>query len=334
MALGQLVDGTWTTEWTERDRSGRFQRDQTQFRNWITADGSSGFKAEPGRYHLYISLGCPWAHRTVIVRALKGLEDAIGISIVDPVISDQGWKFSDYPGTIPDSVNGADYLWQIYVKANPNYTGRVTVPVLWDTQTQTLVSNESRHIIQMLNSEFNAFASNPVLDLYPENLRTQIDATMDAIYQPINNGVYRSGFASTQIAYEEAVTELFAALDQWDVRLGQQQYLCSDAGCAQASQCLTLADWCLFTTLFRFDLAYHGLFKCNLRRLADYPNLWSYCRELYQIPNVKAVCSIDHVKQLYYRGIRELNPNQIVPKGPDVDFERKGDRPLNRVGAP
>lgn len=318
MTLGQLIDGTWTTEWKERDPSGRFQRDQTQFRQWITADetignGSSSLKAEPGRYHLYVSLGCPWAHRTVILRALKGLEEVIGLSIVDPVISDQGWKFSDYPGTSPDTVNGADYLWQIYVKADPTYTGRVTVPVLWDRKTQTIVNNESRQIIQMLNSEFNADARFPELDFYPEALRDRIDQTMDAIYQPINNGVYRAGFASTQAAYEEAVTDLFQALDHWDGALSQQPYLCGDV--------VTLADWCLFTTLFRFDLAYHGLFKCNLRRLIDYLHLWRYCRELYQMPRVREVCSVDHVKRLYYVGIPEINPNRIIPKGPELNFD-------------
>lgn len=317
MALGQLVDGKWTTEWTERDEKGQFQRMPTQFHRWVTADGSSGFKAEPGRYHLYVSLGCPWAHRTVLLRSQKGLDGIIGLSIVDPVISEQGWKFSDWPGCIPDSVNGAEYLWQIYVKANPTYTGRVTVPVLWDKQTQTIVNNESRQIIQMLNSEFNAFAENSV-DFYPVELRSQIDQTLNAIYQPINNGVYRSGFASSQAAYEQAVTELFQALDHWETVLAKQPYLCGDS--------ITLADWCLFTTLFRFDLAYHGLFKCNLKRLVDYPNLWNYCRDLYQQPGVKSWCSIDHVKRGYYAGLPELNPSRIVPVGPTINFEASVER--------
>ncbi|HEY9763362.1 MAG TPA: glutathione S-transferase family protein [Trichocoleus sp.] len=312
MALGQLVDGRWTTDWTERNEKGQFQRMPTQFHRWITADGSSGFRAEPNRYHLYVSLGCPWAHRTVLLRALKGLEEVIGISIVDPVVSDQGWRFSNWPGCIPDSVNGAEYLWQIYVKATSTYTGRVTVPVLWDKQTQTIVNNESRQIIQMLNSEFNAFTQKSV-DFYPVELRSHIDQTLDAIYQPINNGVYRSGFASSQSAYEEAVTELFAALDHWEGVLAKQFYLCGDQ--------ITLADWCLFTTLFRFDLAYYGLFKCNLKRLVDYPNLWNYCHNLYQQPGVKAWCSTDHVKRLYYAGIPELNPSQIIPVGPAINFD-------------
>ena len=240
MALGRLIDGQWTTTWTERDESGQFKRMPTQFHSWVTADGSSSFKAEPGRYHLYVSLGCPWAHRTVLLRSLKGLQDVISLSIVDPVISQQGWVFSERPGSILDSLYGADYLWQIYVRAKADYTGRVTVPVLWDKQTETIVNNESRQIIQMLNTEFNAFAAFPERDFYPAAQRTQIDATMDAIYQPINNGVYRSGFAASQSAYTQAVTELFQALDYWENLLGQQRYLVGDQ--------ITLADWCMFTT--------------------------------------------------------------------------------------
>ncbi|MEB3357370.1 MAG: glutathione S-transferase family protein [Synechococcales bacterium] len=311
MALGRLVDGKWTTQWTERDEQGQFKRMPTQFHQWVTADGSSGFKAEAGRYHLYISLGCPWAHRTAILWKLKGLENIVGLSIVDPVISEQGWRFSDYPGSIPDTVNQADYLWQVYVKSNPTYTGRVTVPVLWDKQTHQIVNNESRQIIQMLNSAFDGLGAKPV-DFYPAPLREAIDRTLDAIYQPINNGVYRSGFAASQSAYEAAVTELFQALDHWDGVLGEQRYLCGDRP--------TLADWCLFTTLFRFDLAYYGLFKCNRKRLVDFSNLWNYCRDLYQYPGVQSVCSIDHVKQLYYAGLPELNPSQVVPVGPEIDF--------------
>jgi putative glutathione S-transferase len=318
MALGQLVDGKWTTEWTERNETGQFQRMPTQFRDRVTADGSSGFKAEAGRYHLYVSLGCPWAHRTALLWRLKGLENVVGLSIVDPIISEQGWKFSDRPGCIRDSVNGADYLWQVYVKANSTYTGRVTVPVLWDKATNIVVNNESRQIIQMFNSEFNKFAAIPSLDFYPEHLRVQIEQAIDAIYQPINNGVYRSGFASSQTAYEAAVTELFQALDTWEKVLDRQRYLCGNQ--------ITLADWCFFTTLFRFDLAYHGIFKCNLKRLVDYPNLWNYLRDLYQQPGVKQMCNVDHVKQLYYAGLPEINPNRIVPKGPEIDFDLPSDR--------
>lgn len=318
MALGQLVNGQWTKEWTERDQDGQFRRMGTQFHHQITQEGETGFKAEPDRYHLYISLGCPWAHRTALVWKLKGLERVIGLSIVDPVISDQGWKFSEQPGCIPDGVYGSDYLWQLYVKANPTYTGRVTVPVLWDKQTQTIVNNESRQIIRMLNTEFNEFAANPDVDFYPEPLRKQIEATIDAIYQPINNGVYRAGFATSQTAYEQAVTELFQALDHWEEVLGQQRYVCGDR--------ITLADWCLFTTLFRFDLAYHGIFKCNLKRLVDYPNLWNYLRDLYQQPGVAQICSADHIKRLYYVGLPEINPNRIVPAGPEIDFNLPHDR--------
>lgn len=312
MALGRLVNGQWTTEWTERDQKGQFQRMPTQFKNWISADGSSGFVAEPGRYHLYISLGCPWAHRTALLWKLKGLEGIIGLSIVDPVISKYGWQFSDRPGSIRDDVNNADYLWQIYVKADSNYTGRVTVPVLWDKKTNTIVNNESRQIIQMFNTEFNAFV-NAELDFYPQHLQELINQIMVDIYQPINNGVYRSGFAASQTAYSEAVTELFAALDYWEEVLGKQRYLCGEQ--------ITLADWCLFTTLFRFDLAYYGLFKCNLKRLVDYPNLYNYCRELYQYGEAKEMCNVEHIKQLYYAGLPELNPNGIVPKGPIIDFD-------------
>jgi glutathionyl-hydroquinone reductase len=319
MALGQLINGQWTTEWTEHSQTGQFQRMPTQFHHWITTDGSSGFQAEVGRYHLYISLGCPWAHRAALLWKLKGLEGIVGLSIVDPVISEQGWRFSDYSGCIRDSVNCADYLWQIYVKSNPNYTGRVTVPVLWDKETQQIVNNESRQVIQMLNSEFNAFGSSSV-DFYPLVLRRDIDRIMDEIYQPINNGVYRSGFASSQAVYEAAVTELFQALESWDLVLSNQRYLCGDE--------ITLADWCLFTTLFRFDLAYYGLFKCNLKRLTDFPNLWNYCRDLYQYPDVENVCSADHVKRLYYAGLPELNPTAIVPLGPEINFGL----PHNRQG--
>lgn len=317
MSLGQLVNGEWTKEWTERNETGQFQRMSTQFHHQITADDSSDFKAEPGRYHLYISLGCPWAHRTALLRKLKGLEDVVELSIVDPIISEQGWAFSENPGCIPDHVNGADYLWQIYVKADPSYTGRVTVPVLWDKQTNTIVNNESRQIIRMFNCEFNEFARSTV-DFYPEHLQAAIEQVQDAIYQPINNGVYRSGFATSQSAYEQAVTELFQELDSWEDRLGQQRYLCGDQ--------ITLADWCLFTTLFRFDLAYHGLFKCNVKRLVNYPNLWNYLRDLYQHPGVKEICSADHVKQLYYAGLPELNPSRVVPVGPEIDFSLPHDR--------
>ncbi len=323
MALGMLVDGKWTTEWTERDSSGKFNRMPTKFRNWITADGSSGFKAVANRYHLYISLACPWAHRTLIMRSLKGLEDAIGLSIVDPVLADRGWAFSEAPGTIPDTINGAQYLQEIYLKAKSDYTGRVTVPVLWDQETQTIVNNESREIIRMLDTEFGAI-TRTAIDLYPEHLRETIEQTIDAIYMPINNGVYRSGFATSQAAYEEAVTELFQHLDHWEQVLGSQRYLCGNQ--------LTAADICLFTTLIRFDSVYHGHFKCNLKRIADYPNLWNYLKDLYQHPAIGPTCNLDHIKRHYYMSQTAINPNRIVPKGPLIDFAAPHDRDRFGVG--
>lgn len=322
MALGQLVNGKWVKDWTERDKNGQFQRMPTRFHNWVTADNTSSFRAEPGRYHLYISLGCPWAHRTALLWKLKGLESIIGLSIVDPVISDDGWAFSERLGCISDLVNGAKYLRELYVKADPNYTGRVTVPVLWDKQQGTIVNNESRQIIRMLNSEFDRFTKAEI-DFYPQGLQTEIDETIDAIYQPINNGVYRAGFATSQAAYEQAVDELFQALDHWERVLKGQRYLCGDR--------ITLADWCLFTTLFRFDLVYYGLFKCNQKRLVDYPNLWQYFLDLYHQPGVKQMCNAEHVKLLYYAGLPEINPHGIIPTGPVINFDLRLD--LDRIAA-
>lgn len=317
MALGMMVDGKWTTEWNERDRSGKFNRTPTKFRDRITADGSSGFKAEAGRYHLYVSLACPWAHRTLIMRKLKGLEDVIGVSIVDPILSDKGWAFSEQPGAIPDSVNHTQYLQDIYVKADPKYTGRITVPVLWDKEKQTIVNNESREIIRMLDVEFTEFATLEN-NLYPKELQQQIDDTIDKIYMPINNGVYRSGFATTQDAYNDAVTELFENLDHWESVLANQRFLCGNQ--------LTEADICMFTTLIRFDSVYHGHFKCNLRRIVDYPNLWNYLKDLYQRPEIKETCNLDHIKRHYYMSQTQINPTQIVPKGPVIDFDERHDR--------
>ncbi|XHX79027.1 MAG: glutathione S-transferase family protein [Stenomitos frigidus ULC029] len=317
MALGMMVDGKWTTEWTERDKTGKFNRMPTKFRHWITADGSSGFKAEAGRYHLYISLACPWAHRTLIMRQLKGLDEAIGLSIVDPLLTDKGWGFSEVPGCLPDTVNHAQYLQDIYVKADDRYTGRITVPVLWDQNTQTIVNNESREIIRMFDTAFTAIVK-PDTDFCPPALQDTIDQTIDAIYMPINNGVYRSGFATSQQAYEEAVTELFENLDRWEAVLGQQRYLCGNQ--------LTEADICLFTTLIRFDAVYHGHFKCNLKRLVDYPNLWNYLKDVYQYPSIKATCNLDHIKRHYYMSQTQVNPNRIVPKGPLLNFDEAHDR--------
>lgn len=312
MGLGVLIDGKWVSDREQEDEKGRFVRPSTTFRNWITADGSSGFPAEPDRYHLYVSLACPWAHRTLIMRQLKGLTDAISVSVVDPVIDQNGWEFSDAPGAIPDFVNHTNYLWQVYLKAEPNYSGRVTVPVLWDKQTKTIVNNESREIIRMFDTEFSAIAQNEV-DLYPQALQDPIEQTIDAIYQPINNGVYRAGFATTQDAYEEGVTDLFEALDHWEQVLDQQRYLCGNQ--------LTEADICMFTTLLRFDPVYYVHFKCNLRRIIDYPNLWGYLRDLYQHPDIKDTCNLEHIKLHYYKSHPKVNPTRIVPKGPILDLE-------------
>ncbi|MBP0014526.1 MAG: glutathione S-transferase family protein [Roseofilum sp. SBFL] len=317
MGLGLLVDGQWVSRREQSDQKGNFIRPQTTFRNEITADGSSGFKAEAGRYHLYISWACPWAHRTAILRKLKGLESAISLSVVDPEIDQNGWEFSESPGCIPDTVNQADYLWQLYLKADPNYSGRVTVPVLWDKKTHTIVNNESREIICILDTEFERFAERQV-SFYPEELQDIINSTMDTIYQPINNGVYRAGFATTQEAYEQGLTELFEALDHWDQVLEQQPYLCGDR--------ITQADWCFFTTLLRFDMVYYGHFKCNLHPITDYKNLWNYLKELYQVPGVAETCNFDHIKRHYYRSHTDINPTKIVPKGPILDFEAPYDR--------
>jgi len=321
MGLGILVDGRWVSERDQEDSQGRFVRPSTTFRHRITADGSSGFKAEPGRYHLYISWACPWAHRTAIMRLLLGLEDVISLSVVAPEIDQNGWEFSDEAGC-SDVVNGTRYLWEVYLLANPEYSGRVTVPVLWDQETRTIVNNESRDIIRMLDTEFYAFAK-PDVNFYPDDLQSVVDETIDAIYQPINNGVYRAGFATTQSAYEEAVTELFDALNHWEGVLEQQRYLCGDR--------ITEADWCMFTTLFRFDSVYYVHFKCNLRRVVDYPNLWNYLKELYQLPGVKETCNLDHIKRHYYKSHPKVNPSRIVPKGPIINFDAPFDR--YRMGA-
>ncbi|MDF5724449.1 MAG: glutathione S-transferase family protein [Rhizonema sp. PD37] len=317
MGLGILKEGKWVPERDQEDSEGKFVRPSTTYRNKITADGTSGFKAEPGRYHLYISWACPWACRTAIIRQLKGLQDIISMSVVAPEIHDNSWEFSDEPGAIPDTVNGTDYLWQIYTKADPNYSGRVTVPVLWDIQKGTIVNNESREIIRMLDTEFDHLAKQDV-NFCPKDLQELVDETIEAIYKPINNGVYRAGFATSQSAYDEAVTELFDALDHWEKVLGKQRYLCGEQ--------ITEADWCIFTTLFRFDAVYYVHFKCNLRRLVDYPNLWNYLKDLYQQPQVKETCNLDHIKRHYYKSHPKVNPTRIVPLGPLISF----DEPHNR----
>ena len=310
--MGLLIDGVWHDQWYDTAKTGgAFERQESRFRDRITADGSSGFRAEPGRYHLYVSLACPWACRTLVFRKLKKLEGAISLSIVDPHMGEQGWFFSDGPGCIPDTVNGFRYLHQVYTAAQPDYTGRVTVPVLWDKQRRTIVNNESSEIIRMLNSAFDAWGDASV-DLYPEPLRPEIDAINAIVYDKVNNGVYKAGFATTQDAYERAFDALFATLDGLEARLARQRYLVGDH--------LTEADWRLFTTLVRFDAVYYGHFKCNLRRLVDYPNLWGYTRDLYQIPGVAETVSLDHIKRHYYGSHPTINPTGIVPKGPEIDF--------------
>jgi putative glutathione S-transferase len=320
--MGLLVNGRWQDAWYDTDSSGgRFQRSESGFRDWVTADGSSGFRAEPGRYHLYVAYSCPWAHRALIWRSLKGLENAISVSFVAYAMGDQGWYFDPADGSTGDPIMGSEYLHQIYTAARSDCTGRVTVPVLWDKKTGTIVNNESSEIIRMLNSAFDGCgATGP--DLYPEPLRTEIDAINQVIYDNVNNGVYKCGFATTQHAYEEAFDTLFATLDALERHLGEHRYLVGDT--------LTEADWRLYPTLLRFDLAYHGNFKCNARMLKDYPNLWGYCRELYQHPGIAGTSNLENIKRGYYL-MRRVNPTGIVPKGPFIDVKAPHDR--NRLPA-
>ncbi len=298
----------------ETDTGGRFVRQQSAFRRWVSDEPGAEFPPEAGRYHLYVSLACPWASRTLLFRKLKGLEDAIGVTIVDPVRDELGWRFGDGSPERgePDPLHGWKYLSEGYVLTDPSFTGRVTVPVLWDTKTDTAVNNESSEIIRMLNSAFNAVAEHPELDFYPEDLREEIDALNDRIYNTVNNGVYRAGFATTQAAYEEGVTELFASLDWLEGLLGERRYLAGDQ--------ITEADWRLAMTLFRFDPVYVGHFKCNLRRIVDYPNLWAYARELYQHPGVAETVDFDHIKRHYYTTHPQINPTRVVPLGPVIDW--------------
>jgi putative glutathione S-transferase len=297
----------------ETDDDGRFVRQDSRFRDSVTADGSSGFPAEPGRYHLYVSLACPWAHRTVIVRRLKGLEDVISMSVVDPVRDERGWAFREGRGHGADPVNGFAFLSEAYRSSDPSFSGRVTVPVLWDRRTGRVVNNESAEILRMLNSEFDAWGD-AGLDLYPEALREEIDAVNDGVYRDVNNGVYRAGFATTQEAYEEAFDALFVALEGLDRRLAGRRYLLGDR--------ITEADWRLFTTLIRFDAVYVGHFKCNLRRIVDHAALWPYLRDLYQVPGVSETVDFDHIKRHYYVTHGSINPTGIVPKGPALDLNQ------------
>lgn len=314
--MGELVNGRWQ-EGYRKSKDGRFQRQQTVCRNWITTDGSpgptgkGGFKAEPGRYHLYVSLACPWAHRTLIFRRLKKLEDIISLSVVDHFLGKDGWTFKVRDGATGDTLNGFDFLREVYQKSDPDYTGRVSVPVLWDKRTEQIVSNESAEIIRMLNSAFDEWGD-ASLDFFPEGLREQIDAINEPIYENINNGVYRCGFATTQEAYEEAYDDLFSTLDVVEARLNRQRYLAGDR--------MTEADWRLFTTLVRFDPVYYSHFKCNRQRLVDFPGLWNYARELYQVPGVSETVNLFHIKNHYYRSHESINPTRIVPKGPEIDY--------------
>jgi putative glutathione S-transferase len=316
--MGLLVEGVWRDQGYETEgASGRFIRRDSQFRNFVTPDGSpgptgrGGFKAEAGRYHLYVSLACPWAHRALIFRALKGLEGMIGVSVVNWLMAENGWTFAPGPGVVPDEINGARNLYEIYRKADPAYSGRVTVPVLWDRERATIVNNESSEIIRMLNSAFDGLGAAEG-EYYPQALRAEIDAVNARVYDTLNNGVYKSGFATTQTAYEEAVRPLFATLDWLEERLSRQAYICGDR--------VTEADWRLFTTLIRFDCVYHGHFKCNIRRIIDYPYLWAYTRELYQWPKIAGTVNFTHIKNHYYQSHRSINPTGIVPVGPAIDF--------------
>jgi len=322
--MGLLQEGRWVDRWYEtKDSGGRFVRRSAQFRNWITADGApgpngkGGFRAEAGRYHLYVSLACPWAHRTLIFRTIKGLEEMISLSVVHWYMGENGWTFEPADGTLPDTVHGAGLLHQIYTAADPKYSGRVTVPVLWDKQTSTIVSNESSEIIRMLNSAFDGIGARKG-DYYPESLRAEIDEINTRVYGTLNNGVYKSGFATTQKAYEEAVVPLFETLDWLEDMLSGRRYLTGPQ--------ITEADWRLFTTLVRFDPVYVGHFKCNLRRIADYPNLSGYVRDLYQQPGVASTVNMQHIKDHYYASHETVNPTRIIPLGPDIDYALPHDR--------
>ncbi len=316
--MGLLVDGVWRDQWYDtKSTGGRFVRKESAFRNWITPDGSpgpsgtGGYKAEAGRYHLYVSLACPWAHRTLIFRKLKGLDGLIGVSVVHWLMLENGWTFEDGPGVVPDPINRARFLYEVYTRAQPDYTGRVTVPVLWDKATGSIVNNESSEIIRMFNSAFDACGAAPG-DFYPAELRPGIDAWNARIYDAVNNGVYRAGFATTQSAYEAAFADVFETLDVIEQHLGTERYLLGDRQ--------TEADWRLFTTLLRFDPVYVGHFKCNLRRIADYPNMSGYLRDLYQVPGVSQTVDMRHIKGHYYESHRTINPTGIVPAGPAIDL--------------
>ena len=322
--MGSLIDGNWVDKWRDTEStSGRFVRPDARIRHWITRDGKpgssgdGGFKAEPGRYHLYIASSCPWAHRSMIFRTVKGLEDMITVSVVNPITHGDGWTFHDGHGVIPDPEFDATFLYEIYLEADPSYTGLVTVPTLWDKKQSTIVSNESSEIIRMFNSAFDGVGAKPG-DYYPIELQSDIDEVNEFIYRAINNGVYRTGFATTDDAYAEAYNRLFDALDALEERLSTQRYLVDDR--------LTEADWRLFTTLVRFDLVYYGPFRCNKRRLTDYPNLWNYTRDLYQVPGVSKTVDPFAIKQHYYASTKMLKPTGIVALGPEISFSEPSTR--------
>ena len=316
--MGLLQDGKWVDQWYDtKSTAGRFVRKDASFRNWVTHDGSAGpsgdggFKAEGGRYHLYVSLACPWAHRTLIFRSLKGLEEMISVSVVHWYMAENGWTFAPGDGVIADTENNADFLHQVYTAAKADFSGRVTVPVLWDKKTGTIVSNESSEIIRMMNSAFDEIGAAPG-DLYPQALSTEIDGVNARVYDAVNNGVYKAGFATTQEAYDEAVIPLFETLDWLEDRLAHKRYIIGNI--------ITEADWRLFTTLVRFDPVYVGHFKCNIRRIADYPNLSEYVRDLYQQPGIAQTVNMEHIKKHYYASHETVNPSLVVPAGPEVDY--------------
>lgn len=309
--MGLLVDGKWQDKWYDTDKSGgKFERQASKFRDRISEDHDK-FQPESGRYHLYVSLACPWAHRTLIFRKLKGLESHIGVSVVHPEMLDKGWEFGNYPGSTKDKLFDFDFAHQLYTHVDSTITTRVTVPILWDTKHNTIVNNESADIIRILNSDFNSLTGNTD-DYYPESLRTEIDTVNELVYHNINNGVYKSGFATTQEAYEEAFNAVFNALDVVETRLVDSRYLLGEA--------ITEADWRLFTTLIRFDPVYHGHFKCNKKQIADYPNLYGYMKELYQIPGIAETVNFVHIKRHYYYSHTMINPTQVIPVGPSQDL--------------
>jgi glutathionyl-hydroquinone reductase len=321
--MGLLIDGVWHEQEPPPSKDGHFERRDSAFRNWITPDGrpgptgQDGFRATAGRYHLFVSLACPWAHRTLVMRALKGLQDIIPISVTHWLMAERGWTFAAGDGVIPDPLYNSRYVYELYARADEEYSGRATVPILWDQHTQTIVNNESADIIRMFGTAFDHVGAHAG-DYYPQPLRADIDAINQRVYETLNNGVYKAGFATTQAAYEAAVMPLFGTLDWLEDRLSHSRFLCGDA--------LTEADIRLFTTLVRFDSVYHGHFKCNIRRITDYKNLWAYTRDIFQLPGIAGTVDFGHIKRHYYMSHRRINPTGIVPVGPSLDFDAPADR--------